>query len=52
MRDETTASTRASYTVGSGNVFDDLGFEHPEEALAKAKLAMVIGQAIRQRELT
>ena len=28
------------YTVGSDNVFEDLGFDHPEEELAKAKLVM------------
>ena len=44
--------TEFTYTVGSDNVFEDLGFEHPEEELAKAKLVMAIGEAIRQRKLT
>jgi hypothetical protein len=29
------------YIEGSGNVFEDLGFDNPEEELAKAKLASV-----------
>ena len=52
MTDEVKASTESGYTVGSDNVFEDLGFDHPEEELAKAKLVMAIGQAIRQRRLT
>ncbi|MDO8672307.1 MAG: helix-turn-helix transcriptional regulator [Dehalococcoidia bacterium] len=38
--------------VSSGNVFSDLGVENPEEALAKAKLARVIGTIIVKRRLT
>lgn len=30
------------YSKGSGNVFDDLGFENPEEEITKAKLASMI----------
>jgi predicted XRE-type DNA-binding protein len=52
VTDEVRASTESGYTVGSDNVFEDLGFDHPEEELAKAKLVMAIGQAIRQRRLT
>lgn len=37
---------------GSGNVFADLGFAEPEEALARAQLARHIGQVIRRRRLT
>ncbi len=44
-------AVESGYTVGSDNVFEDLGFDHPEEELAKAKLVMAIGQAIREREL-
>ncbi|MFQ5629262.1 MAG: hypothetical protein ACE5I1_10915 [bacterium] len=29
---------KEDYIVGSGNVFKDLGFDNPEEELAKAKL--------------
>ena len=39
-------------TRGSGNVYADLGFENPEEELAKAQLAMMIDDAIRGRRLT
>jgi predicted XRE-type DNA-binding protein len=37
---------------GSGNVFEDLGFEEPEEELLKAQLALWIHQTITQRRLT
>ena len=30
---------KKDYDVGSGNVFADLGYPRPEEALAKAELA-------------
>lgn len=36
----------------SGNVFADLGFEHPEEELAKAQLIFQIVELIRARGLT
>jgi predicted XRE-type DNA-binding protein len=40
------------YTVGSGNVFADLGLPNPEELLAKAELAHKITILIRERGLT
>ncbi len=40
------------YSKGSGNVFEDLGFENPEEELAKAKLASMIYDIIEKRKLT
>lgn len=40
------------YEVGSGNVFADLGVPHPEEALAKAKLARAICLLIEAESLT
>ena len=52
MPDEPNLATDSEYTVGSDNVFEDLGFEQPDEELAKAKLVMAIGQAIRERDLT
>ena len=52
MAGEVTVDAETGYTVGSDNVFEDLGFDHPEEELAKAKLVMAIGQAIRERKLT
>ncbi|MGH7663434.1 MAG: helix-turn-helix domain-containing protein [Gemmatimonadaceae bacterium] len=41
-----------SVTRGSGNIYADLGFENPAEELAKARLAMMIDDAIRERRLT
>ncbi len=38
--------------VGSGNVFEDLGYPNPEEALAKADLARQIYKSIKTRRLT
>src|SRR5947209_1655056 len=40
------------YTLGSGNVFADLDYSDPKEALLKARLARVISTAIRERQLT
>lgn len=39
-------------TRGSGNVFEDLGFDHPEEHQAKAELALHIITIIADRALT
>ena len=39
-------------TVGSGNVFADLGFANPEEELLKAKLIREIRSIIKLRKLT
>lgn len=39
-------------TESSGNVFADLGFKNPEEMLAKANLAMLVGDIIKKRKLT
>ncbi|HEX6748235.1 MAG TPA: helix-turn-helix transcriptional regulator [Longimicrobium sp.] len=36
----------------SGNIFEDLGLPNPEERLAKAELARVIRNVIRERGLT
>ena len=40
-----------NYTKGSGNVFRDLGFEKPEQELAKAELAARINEIIESRNL-
>ncbi len=40
------------YREGSGNVFEDLGFDNPGEELAKAKLASAIYDIIEDRKLT
>ena len=39
-------------TVGSANVFADLGFTNPEEELLKAKLVREIRSIIKRRKLT
>jgi predicted XRE-type DNA-binding protein len=39
-------------TLGSGNVFADLGFENPHEELLKAKLVREIRAVIKRRKLT
>ena len=43
---------KKDYEIGSGNVFSDLGYARPEEALAKAELAYKISQIIERRRLT
>jgi predicted XRE-type DNA-binding protein len=40
------------YTIGSGNVFADLGLPNSDEALAKADLAHKISLIVRERGLT
>lgn len=39
-------------TRGSGNVFADIGLEHPEEALAKARIVETIADLIDGRSLS
>lgn len=43
---------KKNYIIGSGNVFKDLGFENPEDELAKVRLASIINEIIEERELT
>lgn len=38
--------------MSSGNVFEDLGIENPEEELTKAKLVLEIEQIIKMKKLT
>lgn len=45
-------SEEIDYTIGSDNVFADLGIPKPEKALAKAELARQIGLIIERRRLT
>jgi len=40
------------FTVGSGNVFADLGLPDPELRLAKANLAIAVSQRIAELGLT
>jgi predicted XRE-type DNA-binding protein len=37
---------------GSGNVYADLGYDHPEEQLAKAEIVARIARIIEERALT
>lgn len=46
MSDETTVHD------STGNIFEDLGLPNPEERLAKAELARVIRNVVRERGLT
>jgi len=39
-------------TVGNTNVYADLGYDNPEEALAKAQPAARISEIIETRKLT
>jgi predicted XRE-type DNA-binding protein len=40
------------YKKSSGNIFNDLGLENPEERLAKVKIASMIYDIIEERKLT
>ena len=40
------------YVEGLDNVFADLGIPEPEEAMAKAKIAMKIYETIKSKKLT
>jgi predicted XRE-type DNA-binding protein len=42
----------ARVTSSTGNVFADLGYENPEEAILKAQLVYKIGSIIEDRSLT
>jgi predicted XRE-type DNA-binding protein len=43
---------RVRFEEGSGNVFADIGIANPEEALAKARLADLIGEILNELGLT
>lgn len=45
-------SNKAEIEEGTGNVFADLGYSRPEEALAKARLSLIITDIVKERELT
>lgn len=47
-----TMSAEIEMTESSGNVFADLGLPNPEEALAKAELAIAINRTMEERDLT
>ena len=46
------AMKKGEVTLGSGNVFKDLGLKNPEDLLAKAKLAARIVQILEERKVT
>ncbi|MFC1660796.1 helix-turn-helix domain-containing protein [Gemmatimonadota bacterium] len=52
MNDRKTGEERTRFERGSGNVFADIGIPDPEQALAKARLADLISEAIEGRGLT
>jgi predicted XRE-type DNA-binding protein len=43
---------KMEYEISSGNVFEDFGYENPQEADAKSDLAFLIRAIIKQRKLT
>lgn len=45
-------SEEMTYTVGSGNIFADLGVDEPDEQLTKAQLVSRIADAIAARGVT
>jgi len=46
------AMKKGEVTLGSGNVFKDLGLKNPEELLAKAKLEARIVPILEERKVT
>lgn len=56
MTKQTKATTKhrgdSAVTIGSANVFADLGFRGPDEMLAKSQFVDTIRIAIRERRLT
>jgi predicted XRE-type DNA-binding protein len=43
---------KVRFEESSGNVFADLGIEHPEEAIAKSELVCQIVKIIKKRKIT
>jgi predicted XRE-type DNA-binding protein len=50
--DQETKKQKAEHTVGSGNVFADLGLPNPEERQLKARIASLIYDVIEERGWT
>ena len=46
------STQKIEHTIGSGNVYQDLGFVNSEERIVKAKFAMRINDIIEKRKLT
>jgi predicted XRE-type DNA-binding protein len=51
-RNKKSSEEEIEFTVGSGNVYADIGLQNPEEIAAKAKLAMLITDIIKTNKLT
>lgn len=51
-RKKRTKSEGKEYEVSSGNVYADFGYPNPEEADAKADLAILISSIIKKRKMT
>lgn len=45
-------ANKIKFEESSGNVFEDLGLDQPEERLAKAKIASIIYDIIEERKWT
>lgn len=52
MNSKSTEALEIDITEGSGNVFEDLGFEDAEELQAKAELTRQIYNILKRRKLT
>jgi len=46
------SSKNIEASIGSGNVYEDFGYVDPEEAKAKARLAILIINSIKRKKLT
>ena len=52
MKKRRKISKEETVTVGSGNIFADLGIPNPEQELLKAELTLQIYRIVKQRNLT
>jgi predicted XRE-type DNA-binding protein len=52
MKKRRKTAKEGTITLGSGNVFADLGLPNPEQELLKAELTVQIYRIIKQRNLT
>lgn len=46
------SSEKIEIVASTGNIYADAGYLNPEEAMAKAELAMMIASAIKRKKLT
>ena len=52
MKKNKSTPTEIEYEIGSGNVFEDLKFENPEEEQSKSELTAEIVSIIKKKKLT